>query len=65
MTDPAGGLRDRDELHPEVDRATLEVGDVEATGRALLCLVEQWNPFGLRTAGRRVEAWLQRGLPSS
>jgi hypothetical protein len=24
-----------------------------------------WLSFGLRTAGRRAEAWLQRGLPSS
>ena len=24
-----------------------------------------WLSFGLRAAGRRVEAWLQRGLPSS
>jgi hypothetical protein len=24
-----------------------------------------WLSFGLHTAGRRVEAWLQRGLPSS
>ena len=24
-----------------------------------------WVSFGLRTAGRRAEAWLQRGLPSS
>jgi hypothetical protein len=24
-----------------------------------------WLSFGLRTAGHRAEAWLQRGLPSS